>query len=145
IKPGDIPGHFDVICTLPYYVTPASVVQSGTTSLALKLECGVNSRASELRSRFCYYRKMQKFPSFRFFIQTESDPLSHLHDPATEPESPHSSICTSSTDEQSVRESDFLSDLVMPTNVYGLPRDQLLQKIRSVSKKHDDCNWDEVR
>ncbi|KAF6776679.1 hypothetical protein AHF37_03374 [Paragonimus kellicotti] len=71
-------------------------------------------------------------------------PISHLHGPTAEPESPHSSICTSSTDDQSVRESDILSDFVMPTNAYGLPRDQLLQKIRSASKKHDDCNWDET-
>ncbi|KAA3673362.1 uncharacterized protein DEA37_0010545 [Paragonimus westermani] len=144
IKPGNIPGHFDVICSLPCCTAPNSDAQSETTSLALKLECGVNSHASELRSRFCHYRKMQKFPSFRFLIQTESNPVSHLHDPETEPESPHPFICTSSTEDQSVRESDFLSDFVMPTNAYGLPRDQLLQKIRSASKKHELCNWDET-
>lgn len=122
-------GHFDVRCFLPTLVFAKDIKpDSYIRSLALRLQQSMNAQSKEIRSRICRNQVEYKRPTFHFVVETDAEPP-----------------CCVSLDPGNSNNVDYLKadqinagfTVVKPNNVYGLPREDLLKKVRSAMKRND--------
>ncbi|TGZ59225.1 hypothetical protein CRM22_009191 [Opisthorchis felineus] len=125
VSPGDRPNLYEVRCALPCLVTGDALSQARALELAVELECKVNGSSTDFRKRLSSH----KIPKFTFTITSETGDEEINR--------------TSSSTTTAIRGSTWSSPspplvcCIKPNNVYGLPRDELLQKIRSACKRNE--------
>ncbi|TGZ59224.1 hypothetical protein CRM22_009191 [Opisthorchis felineus] len=128
VSPGDRPNLYEVRCALPCLVTGDALSQARALELAVELECKVNGSSTDFRKRLSSH----KIPKFTFTITSETGDEEINR--------------TSSSTTTAIRGSTWSSPspplvcCIKPNNVYGLPRDELLQKIRSACKRNELFN-----
>ncbi|THD22294.1 hypothetical protein D915_007059 [Fasciola hepatica] len=122
-------GHFEVRCFLPSLLcTENTQTDSHIRSLALKLQQSMNIQSREIRSRVCQHQVEYKRPTFHFIVETDAKP-----------------ICAVRCNHENSGNMDLVKaqsvntrfTVVKPNNVYDLPRDDLLKKVRSAMKTRD--------
>ncbi|KAG5449937.1 hypothetical protein CSKR_105961 [Clonorchis sinensis] len=125
VSPGDRPNLYEVRCALPCLVTGDALSQARALELAVELECKVNGSSTDFRKRLSSH----KIPKFTFTITSETGDEEISRTP--------SSASTDVRDSTWSSPSFPLVSCIKPNNVYGLPRDELLQKIRSACKRNE--------
>ncbi|CAL8096958.1 unnamed protein product [Calicophoron daubneyi] len=129
LVPGDRKERIEVRCLLPQLYS-SSRSQLNSVSLAVELERFVNTNAGEIRARVSQGRTQYKLPSFHFIIQPEEEITQSPDIGGTD-----SAACEHRTGDGR----SLLHCVVKPTQVYGLQREHLLNKVRR-TRKHQDAH-----